>query len=63
LLQLERFEDAWGDVEQALKLSPTDVDAAVLRGDIREAMRKKGLSDPAGLNDALPDASPKVVGN
>jgi tetratricopeptide (TPR) repeat protein len=63
LLQLERFNEAWSDVEQALKLSAQDVDAAVLRGDIREAMRKQGLSDPAGLIDLPQDVSPKVVGN
>lgn len=63
LLQIERFGDAWDDVEKALKLSPRDVDAAVLRGDIREAMRKKGLNDPAGLDDAPPDRSPVIVGN
>ena len=51
------------DIEQALKLSPKDVDAAVLRGDIREAMRKKGLNDPAGLIDLPQDVSPRVVGN
>jgi tetratricopeptide (TPR) repeat protein len=63
LLQLERFDDAWKDAEAALRISPRDVDAAVLRGDIREAMRRKGLNDPAGLNDAAADRSPVVVGN
>jgi tetratricopeptide (TPR) repeat protein len=63
LLQIERFDDAWKDVEQALKLSPKDVDAAVLRGDIREAMRRKGLADPADQYQAPLERSPVVVGN
>jgi tetratricopeptide (TPR) repeat protein len=63
LLKLERFQDAWEDAELALKFSPTDVDAVVLRGDIREAMRKKGLNDPAGLDNGPEVRSPVVVGN
>ena len=63
LLKMERYQDAWTDVEAALKQAPKDVDAAVLRGDIREAMRKKGLPDPAGLYDEPRDQSPVVVGN
>ena len=63
LLKLERFQDAWADVELALKFSPKDVDAVVLRGDIREAMRKKGLNDPAGYDDGPEVRSPVVVGN
>lgn len=63
LLKLGRFQDAWGDVELALKFSPQDVDAVVLRGDIREAMRRKGLNDPAGLDDTPDARSPVVVGN
>jgi tetratricopeptide (TPR) repeat protein len=63
LVKMERLQEAWEDVELALKFSPKDVDAAVLRGDIREAMRKKGMADPAGLDDPAPDVSPKVVGN
>jgi tetratricopeptide (TPR) repeat protein len=62
LLKLERYQDAWGDVELALKFAPKDVDAVVLRGDIREAMRKKGLNDPAGLDDTPDVRSPVVVG-
>src|SRR5262245_39868087 len=58
LLKMDRLEDAWQDVEKALKQSPKDVDAAVLRGDIREAMYKKGLKDPAGLDGPEPDKSP-----
>jgi Flp pilus assembly protein TadD len=63
LLQVELFDGAWRDVEQALKLSPQDVEAAVLRGDIREAMRKKGLADPADQYQAPLERSPVVVGN
>jgi tetratricopeptide (TPR) repeat protein len=63
LLKLERYQDAWEDVELALKYSPKDVDAVVLRGDIREAMRKKGMNDPAGLDDTPEVRSPVVVGN
>lgn len=63
LLKLERYQDAWDDVELALKFSPKDLDAVVLRGDIREAMRKKGLNDPAGFNDGPEVRSPVVVGN
>jgi tetratricopeptide (TPR) repeat protein len=63
LLKMERYQDAWTDVEAALKQAPKDVDAAVLRGDIREAMREKGLPDPAGLYDTPRDQSPVVVGN
>jgi tetratricopeptide (TPR) repeat protein len=63
LLKLERYQDAWSDVELALKFSPKDLDAVVLRGDIREAMRKKGLNDPAGLDDTPDVRSPVVVGN
>src|SRR5262245_54654096 len=62
-LKMERYKDAWTDVEAALKQAPKDVDAAVLRGDIREAMRTKGLPDPAGLQDEARDQSPVVVGN
>ena len=63
LLKLERFQDAWEDVELALKFAPKDVDAVVLRGDIREAMRKKGLNDPAGYDDKGNVSSPVIVGN
>ena len=63
LLKLERYQDAWDDVELALRFSPKDVDVVVLRGDIREAMRKKGLNDPAGLDDGPEVRSPVVVGN
>jgi tetratricopeptide (TPR) repeat protein len=63
LLKLERYQDAWDDVELARRFAPTDVDAVVLRGDIREAMRKKGLNDPAGLDDTPDVRSPVVVGN
>ena len=62
LLKIERLQDAWDDVEIALKLSPRDVDAVVLRGDIREAMRKKGMIDPVDV-DQPEVRSPVVVGN
>jgi regulator of sirC expression with transglutaminase-like and TPR domain len=63
LLKMERYRDAWSDVEAALRQAPKDVDAAVLRGDIREAMRAKGMPDPAALDDTPRDQSPVVVGN
>ena len=62
LYKTGRLEDAWIDVEAALKQSPKDVETAVLRGDIREAMRKKGLTDPAGREEPATTVSPKVVG-
>jgi tetratricopeptide (TPR) repeat protein len=62
LLRSDRLQEAWEDIELALKLSPKDLDTVVLRGDIREAMRKKGMIDPVGSNE--PEVrSPVVVGN
>jgi tetratricopeptide (TPR) repeat protein len=62
LLKTDRLQEAWEDVDMALKLSPRDVDTVVLRGEIREAMRLKGMPDPAGLDE--PEIrSPVVVGN
>jgi len=66
LYKMDRLEDAWDDVEKAIKQSPGDTQTALLRGDIREAMRKKGLVDPAGKaekNEPASSESPKVVGN
>lgn len=62
LLKTDRLEEAWEDIDTALKLSPKNVDIVVLRGDIREAMRVKGMRDPAGLG-APEVTSPVVVGN
>jgi len=63
LLKMGRLDDAWTDIEAALKQSPDDVSSTVLRGDIREAIRKKGLSDPTGRNEPSTPVSPKVIGN
>jgi tetratricopeptide (TPR) repeat protein len=63
LLKMGRLDDAWRDIEEALRQSPEDVQTAVLRGDIREAMRKSGLADPAGRGEPAATVSPKVVGN
>ena len=62
LLKTDRLQEAWEDIDTALKLSPRDVDTVVLRGEIREAMRLKGMLDPAGLDEAE-IKSPVVVGN
>jgi tetratricopeptide (TPR) repeat protein len=62
LYKMGRLEDAWDDVEQAMKQAPKDTPTLLLRGDIREAMRKKGLTDPAGREEAN-TLSPKIVGN
>ena len=37
--KLEKMEDAQTDIEAALKLDPTSVETALLRGQIREAIR------------------------
>lgn len=60
LLKTERLPEAWEDIELALKLSPQDVDTVVQRGEIREAMRLKGMLDPAGI-DGEPEVRPVVV--
>jgi tetratricopeptide (TPR) repeat protein len=62
LLKSDRLQEAWEDVEIALKLSPKDIDTIVLRGDIREAMHKKGMIDPVDV-DRPEQKSPVVVGN
>ncbi len=49
LMKLERYKDAWADIVQAMKSAPQDVSILVTRGDLREAMRAKGLPDPDGL--------------
>lgn len=61
-LKLNKLPEAFDDVEAALKQSPKDVNIAVLRGDIREAMRKAGMEDPV-LKEAPTEARPHVVGN
>lgn len=63
LYKMNRLEDAWDDVEKAMKQSPKDTQTLLLRGDIREAMRKKGLIDPAGGEKPSIGVSPKIVGN
>ena len=62
LLKTDRLQEAWEDIDLALKLAPQEVDTVVLRGEIREAMRLKGMPDPAGLDEAEV-RSPVVVGN
>lgn len=49
LMKMDRLEDAWSDIVAAMRQSPRDVAIVITRGDIREAMRKKGVPDPAGL--------------
>ena len=61
LLNMDRLQEAWEHVELSLRASPQDVQAVVLRGDIREAMRKKGMRDPTGIDDAE-DVRPVIVG-
>jgi tetratricopeptide (TPR) repeat protein len=63
LLNMDRLPEAWEDVELALKFSPKDVEAVLVRGDIREAMRKKGMRDPTGIDDPETEARPVIVGN
>jgi regulator of sirC expression with transglutaminase-like and TPR domain len=60
-LKQGEFDAAWSDVKAALKAMPTDVSTAVLRGDIREAMRKAGKSDPA-LKEEPSEIRPRIVG-
>ncbi len=62
LLRMNRLEDAWSDVEMAIKLAPKDTGILVLRGDVREAMRVKGIDDPAGL-DKAEEPRTRIVGN
>ena len=46
LLEQGRLEDAWHDVVGSLAQAPDNVESLLLRGQIREAMRVKGLPDP-----------------
>jgi tetratricopeptide (TPR) repeat protein len=62
LMKQDRLEEAWADVAEAMKLSPTDVNVVVLRGEVREAMRRAGMEDPAGLDRAL-EPRTRIVGN
>jgi tetratricopeptide (TPR) repeat protein len=61
-MKLNRLEEAWTDVEAAQKLAPKDVNVLLLRGDVREAMRRQGMEDPAGLAEA-PEPRTRIVGN
>jgi tetratricopeptide (TPR) repeat protein len=45
MLKLDRLDEAWRDITAALVRTPRNVDFLVLRGDIREARRLKGLPD------------------
>ncbi len=62
LLRTDRLQEAWEDIDAALKISPKDVNTVVLRGDIREAMRVKGMQDPVTSNEPA-DVRPVIVGN
>jgi tetratricopeptide (TPR) repeat protein len=48
LLSVGRLQEAWSDVEASRRQDATNVDAVVLRGEIRQAFAAKGLPDPAG---------------
>jgi regulator of sirC expression with transglutaminase-like and TPR domain len=61
-LKQNRLPEGWQDVQEAMKLAPTDVNVVVLRGEIREAMRLQGIEDPAGLDAALQPRT-RIVGN
>ncbi len=65
LKEMNRLDEAWGDVSAALKLDAKDVTTVVLRGDIREAMRKAGMPDPIETAQAAAPATvrPVIVGN
>lgn len=62
LMKQGQLEEAWRDVEAAQKLAPKDVNVLLLRGDVREAMRRQGMDDPAGLADAA-EPRTRIVGN
>lgn len=62
LMKLGRLDEAWQDVQAAQRLAPKDVNVLVLRGDVREAMRREGKDDPAGLEDASAPRT-RIVGN
>jgi tetratricopeptide (TPR) repeat protein len=62
LMKQSRLEEAWQDVVAAQKLAPKDVNVLLLRGDVREAMRQKGMEDPAGLG-AVEEPRTRIVGN
>ena len=61
-MKQDRLSEAWMDVSEAMKLSPGDVNVVVLRGEVREAMRLRGMEDPAGLDQAL-EPRTRIVGN
>ena len=61
-LKQGRLGEAWQDVDAAMNHAPTDVNVVVLRGDVREAMRREGMEDPAGLDQAL-EPRTRIVGN
>lgn len=48
-LESGELDGAWKDVKAAMALAPKNVEDLVLRGQIREAMRAKGMKDPEGL--------------
>jgi tetratricopeptide (TPR) repeat protein len=49
LYETGKLEEAWSDIAKALRADGQSVEALVLRGQIREAMRAKGMKDPEGL--------------
>ncbi len=62
LMKQNQLDAAWQDVVAAQKLAPKDVNVLLLRGDVREAMRRQGMDDPAGL-DAVEAPRTRIVGN
>jgi tetratricopeptide (TPR) repeat protein len=62
LMKQNRLPEAWLDVVAAQRLAPRDVNVLLLRGDVREAMRKQGMADPAGLEEVA-EPRTRIVGN
>lgn len=62
LMKQNQLEEAWQNVVTAQRLAPKDVNVLLLRGDVREAMRREGMDDPAGLEEAAAPRA-RIVGN
>jgi tetratricopeptide (TPR) repeat protein len=64
LKEMGRLQEALGDIEEARKSDPDNVDMLVLRGDIREAMRVAGVAEtPSSRPPGEEVVRPRVVGN
>lgn len=66
LKEMGRLDEAWDDIQTALKAAPKDVETIVVRGDIREAMRAKGMPDPIDTVVASSRSDvvrPTIIGN